>query len=169
MRGLSTKLLERLALSTGGTFPEFLSNAIIADNAIRAHKEGKKTKAMAAPSGSSLPKYRVVHPSHPTNPPRQHQHQHAGLPIQLSSSGPPAHIRARTSRQHQGLYHHHRMYCACMCHRHLETPLTPYASTVVILDTSLKSALVQGRTRLMATSTIHLMDNRRLSLPRQVV
>jgi hypothetical protein len=73
MRGLSTKLKERLSLSTGGTFPEFLNNVIIADNAIHAHKEGKR-KAMAAPSGSASPKYWVVHPSRPTNLPHQHQH-----------------------------------------------------------------------------------------------
>jgi hypothetical protein len=73
MRGLSTKLKERLSLNTDGTFPTFLSKAIIANNVIRAHQEGKKRKAMAAPSGSA-PKYRVVHPAHVTNPPRQHQH-----------------------------------------------------------------------------------------------
>jgi hypothetical protein len=56
MRGLSTKLKERMSLSTSGTFPEFLSNAIIANNVIHAHKEGKKKKAMAAPSGSAPPK-----------------------------------------------------------------------------------------------------------------
>jgi hypothetical protein len=72
MRGLSTKLKECLSLSTGGTFLKFLSKAIIADNTIRAHKEGKKRKAMAAPSGSAPPKYRVVHPTHTTNPPRQY-------------------------------------------------------------------------------------------------
>jgi hypothetical protein len=76
MRGLSTKLKERMSLNTSGTFPEFLSNAIIADNAIHAHKEGKKRKAMAATSGSAPSKYRVVHPSLPTNPPCQHQRQH---------------------------------------------------------------------------------------------
>jgi hypothetical protein len=37
MRGLSTKLKERMSLNTDGTFPAFLSKAIIADNAIRAH------------------------------------------------------------------------------------------------------------------------------------
>jgi hypothetical protein len=56
MRGLSTKLKERMSLSTSGTFPGFLSNAIIANNVIHAHKEGKKKKAMAAPSGSAPPK-----------------------------------------------------------------------------------------------------------------
>jgi hypothetical protein len=75
MTVLSTKLKEHLSLSTCGTFLEFLNNALIADNTIRAHKEGKKRKVMAAPSGSAPPKYRVVHPSRLTNPPRQHQHQ----------------------------------------------------------------------------------------------
>jgi hypothetical protein len=38
MNGLSTKLQEHLALHTGGTFMEFVSNAIIADDAINAHR-----------------------------------------------------------------------------------------------------------------------------------
>jgi hypothetical protein len=38
MIGLSTKLQERMALNTGGIFPEFVSNVIIADDAIRTHK-----------------------------------------------------------------------------------------------------------------------------------
>jgi hypothetical protein len=42
MIGLSTKLPERMALNTGGTFPEFVSNVMIADDAIHAHKETKK-------------------------------------------------------------------------------------------------------------------------------
>jgi hypothetical protein len=37
MRGLSTKLKERLSLNTDGTFPVFLSKAIIADNTICTH------------------------------------------------------------------------------------------------------------------------------------
>jgi hypothetical protein len=57
MRGLSTKLKERLSLSTSGTFPEFLINDSIADNTICAHKDDKKRKAMAAPSGSASLKY----------------------------------------------------------------------------------------------------------------
>jgi hypothetical protein len=73
MRGLSTKFKERPSLNIDGTFPAFLSKATIADNAIHAHQEGKKGKAMAAPSGGA-PKHRVVHPAHVTNPPRQHQH-----------------------------------------------------------------------------------------------
>jgi hypothetical protein len=76
MRGLSTKLKERMLLNTSGTFPEFLSNAVIADNTIRAHKEGKKRKAMASPSGSAPPTYQVVRPSRPTNLPHQRRHQH---------------------------------------------------------------------------------------------
>jgi hypothetical protein len=42
MNGLSTKLQERLVLNTGGTFPKFVSNAIIVDDVIHAHKESKK-------------------------------------------------------------------------------------------------------------------------------
>jgi hypothetical protein len=34
---LPTKLQERLTLCTSRTFPEFVSNAIITDDAIRAH------------------------------------------------------------------------------------------------------------------------------------
>jgi hypothetical protein len=41
MIGLSTKLQERMVLNTGGTFPEFISNVMIADDAIHAHKETK--------------------------------------------------------------------------------------------------------------------------------
>jgi hypothetical protein len=42
MIGLSTKLQERMVLSTGGTFPEFVSNVMITNDAIHAHKETKK-------------------------------------------------------------------------------------------------------------------------------
>jgi hypothetical protein len=41
MIGLSTKLQERMVLNTGGTFLEFISNVMIADDAIHAHKETK--------------------------------------------------------------------------------------------------------------------------------
>jgi hypothetical protein len=33
-----------------------------------------------------------------------------------TSSGLPAHIRVHTSRQHQKLYHHPRLYCAYLLH-----------------------------------------------------
>jgi hypothetical protein len=56
MNGLSTKLQERLGLSTGGTFLEFVSNAIITNDAICEHKERKKRKTMKAPSDSTPPK-----------------------------------------------------------------------------------------------------------------
>jgi hypothetical protein len=42
MIGLSTKLPERMALNTGGIFLEFVSNVMIANDAIHAHKETKK-------------------------------------------------------------------------------------------------------------------------------
>jgi hypothetical protein len=69
MISLSTKLLERMALNTGGTFPEFVSNVIIADDAIRAHKETKKRKVVAALSGSAILKYRMVYHHGSTYPP----------------------------------------------------------------------------------------------------
>jgi hypothetical protein len=70
-----TKLNKCLALNTIRTFLEFVTNSIIVDDAIRAHKEGKKRKGMSAPSGRAPPKYRVLYPSHLTNQPHQHQHQ----------------------------------------------------------------------------------------------
>jgi hypothetical protein len=77
MIGLSTKLQERMALNTGGTFPEFVSNVMITDDAIRTHKETKKRKVVAAPSSSAPPKSRTVYHHGSTYPPRyQHQHQH---------------------------------------------------------------------------------------------
>jgi hypothetical protein len=76
MIGLSTKLQEHMALNIGGTFPEFVSNVMIADDAICAHKETKKRKVVATPSSSAPPKYRTVYHHGPTYPPRpQHQHQ----------------------------------------------------------------------------------------------
>jgi hypothetical protein len=77
MIGLSTKLQERMTLNTGGTFLEFMSNVMIADDAIRTHKETKKRKAVAAPFGSAPPKYQTVYHHGSTYPPRQlHQHKH---------------------------------------------------------------------------------------------
>jgi hypothetical protein len=94
MIGLSTKLQERMALNTGGTFPEFVSNIMIADDAIRTHKETKKRKVVATPSGSAPPKYRTVYHHGSTYPPQQpHQHQHQ-RPQQQWAPRPP-------QRQHQ--------------------------------------------------------------------
>jgi hypothetical protein len=69
MIGLSTKLQECMALNTRGTFPEFVSNVMITDDAICAHKETKKRKAMAAPFGSAPLKYRMVYHHGSTYPP----------------------------------------------------------------------------------------------------
>jgi hypothetical protein len=92
MIGLSTKLQERKALNIGGTFPEFISNIMIVDDAIRAHKETKKRKVVATPSSSAPLKYRTVYHHGPTYPPRpQHQHQR---PQQQWAPHPPP-------RQHQ--------------------------------------------------------------------
>jgi hypothetical protein len=71
MIGLSTKLQERMALNTGGTFTEFVGNVMIADDAIHAHKETKKRKVVAAPSGSAPLKYQTVYHHSSTYPPRR--------------------------------------------------------------------------------------------------
>jgi hypothetical protein len=77
MIGLSTKLQERMVLNTGWTFPEFVSNVTIVNDAIRAHKKTKKRKDVAAPSGSAPLKYRTMYHHGSTYPPRQpQQHQH---------------------------------------------------------------------------------------------
>jgi hypothetical protein len=77
MIGLSTKLQERMALNTEGTFSEFVSNVMITDDTIHAHKETKKRKVVAAQSGSAPVKYRTVYHHGSTYPPRQsQQHQH---------------------------------------------------------------------------------------------
>jgi hypothetical protein len=60
MNGLSTKLQEHLVLNADWTFLELVSNAIIADDPIHAHRESKKKKALVAPSGSAPHKYRMV-------------------------------------------------------------------------------------------------------------
>jgi hypothetical protein len=70
MIGLSTKLQECMALNTRGTFPEFVGNVMIVDDAIRAHKETKKRKVVAAPSSSAPLMYRTVSHHGPTYPPR---------------------------------------------------------------------------------------------------
>jgi hypothetical protein len=51
MNGLSTKFQERLAFNADWTFLELVSNAIIADDANRAHQESKNKKALVAPAG----------------------------------------------------------------------------------------------------------------------
>jgi hypothetical protein len=94
MIGLSTKLQECMALNTEGTFPEFVSNVMITDDAIHAHKETKKRKVVAAPSGSAPLKYRTVYHHSSTYPPRQpQQHQHQRQQQQWAPHPP--------QRQHQ--------------------------------------------------------------------
>jgi hypothetical protein len=76
MIGLSTKLQERMTLNAGGTFPEFVSNVMIMDDAIRAHKETKKRKVVPSPSGSAPSKYWMVYHHSSTYAHRQlQQHQ----------------------------------------------------------------------------------------------
>jgi hypothetical protein len=59
-----------MMLNTGVTFPKFISNVMIVDDAIHAHKETKKRKVVAAPSGSVPLKYRMVYQHGSTYPPR---------------------------------------------------------------------------------------------------
>jgi hypothetical protein len=61
MIGLSTKRQECMVLNTGGSFPDFVSNVIIADDMIHTHKEAKNRKIVAASSGSAPPRYRTVY------------------------------------------------------------------------------------------------------------
>jgi hypothetical protein len=78
MIGLSTHLQECMTLNTGGSFLEFVSNVIIADDTIRAHTKTKKRKDVTAPSRSAPSKYQTVyhHASiYPPRQPQQHQHQ----------------------------------------------------------------------------------------------
>jgi hypothetical protein len=69
MIGLSTKLQERMALHAGGSFPEFVRNVIITDDAIHEQKDTKKRKAVAASFGSAPPRYQMVYHHGPTYPP----------------------------------------------------------------------------------------------------
>jgi hypothetical protein len=73
MIDLSTKLQECMTLNTGGSFPEFISNVIILDDVIRAHKDVKKRKAVAVLSDSTPPRYRTVYHHGPNYPPCQQQ------------------------------------------------------------------------------------------------
>jgi hypothetical protein len=73
MIGLSTKLQKCMALNIGGSFPEFVSNIIIADEAICTHKEAKKRKVVVVLSGCAPPRYRTVYHHGPTYPPHQQQ------------------------------------------------------------------------------------------------
>jgi hypothetical protein len=57
-------------LNTGGSFTEFVSNVIIVDDKIRAHKDAKKMKVVAALLSSAPPRYRMVYYHGPTYPPR---------------------------------------------------------------------------------------------------
>jgi hypothetical protein len=103
MIGLSSKLQEHMVLNIGGTFPEFVSNVMIVHDGIRIHKEIKKRKDVAAPSGSAPPKYRTVYHHAPPTHPNSHSNTSTSVSC---SSGLPTHLRASTSGQHLRLYLH---------------------------------------------------------------
>jgi hypothetical protein len=142
MIDLSTKLQERMSLNTEGSFLEFVSNVIITDDAIRAHKEAKKRKVVAALFSSAPPRYQTVY--------------HHGPPTCLisscstsvsSNSGFPTHLSASISRWHLGLYLHHRPCRACLRHRPMESPPVILASIVAARATSRNSARAQEERR----------------------
>jgi hypothetical protein len=84
-------------------FPKFISNVMIADDAIRTHKETKKGKVVAAPFGSAPPKYRMGI----TTAPPIHLDSCTSTSISVhSSSGLPAHLSASTSGERLRLYIH---------------------------------------------------------------
>jgi hypothetical protein len=149
-----------MALNTGGTFPEFVSNVMITDDAVCAHKETKKRKAVAAPSESAPPKYQTVYHNNSTYPPTSRNN--------TSTSGLLAHLSASTSGQHLRLYLHLCLSYACLRHRPLKQPLTTPTSIVVARATSLKSASRQ-RMLLRSTSPIRHVVCRRWPLQRSTV
>jgi hypothetical protein len=71
-----------------------------------------------------------------------------------SSSGFPAHLSASISRWHLGLYLHHHLCCACLCHRLPEPPLTLPTSTVAARATSHESATRPRKTQIRAMSPV---------------
>jgi hypothetical protein len=89
MIGLSTKLQERMALNTGGTFPDFVSNIMIADDAIHVHKETKKRKAAMVLLSSAPPRYRTGYPHGSTYPPQPLQQRPYQRPQQQWAPRPP--------------------------------------------------------------------------------
>jgi hypothetical protein len=146
MLGLSTKLQERMVLNTGGTFPEFISNVMIVADAIRAHKETKKKKAVVAPSGSDPLKYRTVYhygSTYPPQQPQQHRHQHQWAAPKPLPPPPPV--------------------------MRLTAPLTAGAASIVVVNaTLLRSEPRQRRMPLRATSPILHVVRRRWPLQRPV-
>jgi hypothetical protein len=60
-----------MTLNTRGTFLEFVSNVMIVDDAIHAHKETKKRKVVATSFSSAPLKYQMVYHYGSTYPPRQ--------------------------------------------------------------------------------------------------
>jgi hypothetical protein len=76
-----------MALNTGGSFPEFVSNVIITELRYAPTKKAKKRKAMAAPSGSAPQRYQTVYHHGPTYLPHQQQ-QHQWQQQQWASCPP---------------------------------------------------------------------------------
>jgi hypothetical protein len=101
MIGLSTKLQERLALNTGGTFPEFVSNIMIADDTIRKPRRGRlwllHLVVLLQSTGQCTTTVLPIHLNPSTS-----------ISVR-SSSGLPAHLSVSTSGKHLRLYLHLRL------------------------------------------------------------
>ena len=59
-RGLSTKLQDKLALTTCNNFTELVNKAITQEDAMLAHKADKKRKAPAGSSSNAPQRYKLV-------------------------------------------------------------------------------------------------------------
>jgi len=75
-RGLSTKLQDKLALTTCDNFTELVNKAIIQEDATLAHKADKKRKAPVGSSSNAPQRYKLVQTGiqHAPNRPPQQDH-----------------------------------------------------------------------------------------------
>jgi hypothetical protein len=90
-----------MTLNTGGTFLEFVSNVMIVDDAIRAHKETKRGRLWLLHLVVLLRSTRQC----TTTAPPTHLDSSNNTSISIhSSSGLPTHLSASPSGQHLRLY-----------------------------------------------------------------
>ena len=68
LRGLNTKLRERINLVRPDSFNELVNLAITQDDCIAAHRAEKKQKAPTGPSDAQLPRYLMVQNTIPRAP-----------------------------------------------------------------------------------------------------
>jgi hypothetical protein len=166
MIGLSSKLQECMALNTGRTFPEFVSNIMIANDAITPTRKPRRGRLwLLCPVVLPRSTGRCT-----TTAPPIHLDRCTSISISVcNSSGLPAHLSISISGQRLRLYLHLHLCCACLHPRPLEPPPTTSASTVVTRATSLGSAPRRRRMPLRATSPIRHVVRRRWPLRRPAV